>query len=183
VPVHCWNIVNSRSVPAGAAAEHVLTHDTSFARHVAATHDATLTHAGSFGQAVEPAQHAEAMQLAHDEPGAVKIWLAPVHDPASTKTTTPVSGIPASRGGEVLPPDPGVVQGTPLTGLQLPSSGGFEDDEQATSAPSVPASSVTPTRTSAPGVRLRAVPKDERKAMAKVFLGCGRRECQVPMLR
>ncbi len=73
VPVHCWKVVNSVRVPAGAADWQVSTHDWSFARHDVAMQVATFTQAGSFGQLVGPEQHAVAMQFAHVEPGVVKI--------------------------------------------------------------------------------------------------------------
>jgi hypothetical protein len=137
-------------------------------------HAAMLTQAGSFGHAVGPAQQNVATQLAHDDPGVVKIWFAPVHAPvpASTTITTAASRMPPSRGGEDPPPATGPLHGIPLTVLQGPSCCGFSlDDEHAKSAPSAPAVSTTPRRTSGLALPRRGESKDERKAMAKVFCG------------
>jgi len=160
--VHCWKSMNSVRVPVGAAPSHVARQVWSFARHDVATHEATLRQAGSFGQLVGPEQHAVAMQLAQDEPGVVKIWLAPVHVPASVTKTTPLSKTPPSLGGEVPPPLTGPVHMAPSVGLHVPSCGGFglDDDEQAKRAPSVPARSGTVMRARVlPGASV----KDERK--------------------
>jgi hypothetical protein len=161
--VHCWKSVNSVRVPVGAAPWHVARHDWSFARHDVATHAATLMHAGSLGQLVGPEQHAAAMQLAHDEPGVVKIWLAPVHVPASVTKTTPPSKTPPSRGGDVPPPATGPVHLAPSVGLHVPSCGGFGlvDDEQARRAPRAPARSGSAMR--ARVLLGAAAVKDERK--------------------
>jgi hypothetical protein len=156
--------MNSVRVPVGAAPSHVARQDWSFARHPEATHAAMLTQAGSFGQLVGPEQHAAAMQFAHDEPGVVKIWLAPVHVPPSVTTTTPLSGTPPSPGGDAPPPATGVAHVAPFVGTQVPSCGGFglvDDDEQARRAPSAPARS---GRTMRARVLLgAAAAKDERK--------------------
>jgi len=166
--VHCWKAVNSVRVPVGTALVHVARHDWSFARHDVATHAATLMHAGSLGQLVGPEQHAAAMQLAHDEPGVVKIWLAPVHVPASFTKTTPLSKTPPSLGGEVPPPLTGPLHLAPSVGMHVPSCGGFglwsEFDEQARRAPSIPATSGSAMR--AKVLLGAAADNDERKVMA-----------------
>jgi hypothetical protein len=154
------------SVPVGAAPWHVLRHDTSFARHRLATHEAIVRHAGSFGQLVGPEQQAVAMQVAHDEPGVVKIWLAPVQDPPSPTITMPLSTTPAPPScGEVPPPGAGAPQGMPSVGWHVPSGGGLELDEQARSAPRAPARNGDATRKRAVPLRTGTVSKDERKAM------------------
>jgi hypothetical protein len=91
-------------------------------------------------------QHWFCTQAAHDEPAALKIWVAPGQLPASVTVWT--GGTPASRGGGGVMPPPTVVPphvAAPL-GVHLASCGGLpsgregDEDEQARRVAMTPAS-------------------------------------------
>jgi len=129
-------------VPGAEALSQVRRHDWSFARQLVATQTAMDTQAGSFGQLVELEQQFAVTHVAHEEPAVLKICVAAGQLPPSPSISTPVSaGAPASPGGEAPPPpDTAALQGTPLTGLQLPIGCGFVlDEEHAKSAARAPA--------------------------------------------
>jgi hypothetical protein len=111
------------TVPVGDAPSQVARHDESFARQVCATHVAIDTQLESFGQLVGLVQQRVATHVAHDEPGLLKICAAPAQVPPSSDPTVPLSVelLPPSGCGAAPPPGAAAEQGTPSTGLQLPS--------------------------------------------------------------
>jgi hypothetical protein len=155
-------------VPVADAASHVGRHVESFARHWVTTQVATARHAGSFGQLVALWQQFVSTQEMHEfgevaMVDALKISDAAGQLPASVgNTTAPLSAPPrpASPRPDGLPPGIDALQETPLTGLHVPSSGGFVplEDEQAANAaraatgPSRPTQEPSPDREERPVV-------------------------------
>jgi hypothetical protein len=144
-------------VPVADAASHVGRHDESLARHWLTTQVATARHAGSFGQLVALWQQFVSTQVTHDVGevvgvvdmvAALKISDAAGQLPPSAGIAEPLSATPPppSPRGDRPPPDMDVVQATPLTGVQVPSCGGFGslEAEQATRVPTAAAGPIRP---------------------------------------
>lgn len=146
-------------VPVADAASHVGRHDESFARHWLTTQVATARHAGSFGQLVALWQQFVSTQVTHDVGevvgvvdmvAALKISEAAGQLPPSAGIAEPLSNTPPppSPRADLPPPAMDAVQATPLTGVQVPSCGGFGllEDEHAMSAATAVAGPIRPRR-------------------------------------
>jgi hypothetical protein len=166
-------------VPVADAASHVGRHDESFARHWLTTQVATARHAGSFGQLVALWQQFVSTQEMHDVGEVAMVDVLKISDaagqlPPSAGIPEPLSETPPppSPRADGPPPDTAEVQATPLTGLQVPSCGGFGEleDEQATSAARATAG---PTRPARPWRRSRESqePSPDREKRPAVFRG------------